>query len=95
MLTSCFPESRSSLSDPYRAMWSTADEQGATSRVSQVDRSDQVQDRYSLCLISSLAIAASMCFIPPASRISFVEKLVWHPAPFQSPSLTIFGWNVT
>jgi hypothetical protein len=29
-------------------------------------------------------MAASMYFMPPSTRISLVEKLLWRPAPFQS-----------
>ncbi len=32
--------------------------------------------------------------MPPSSLMGFVEKLVWAPAPFQSPSIG-FGSRVT
>ena len=32
--------------------------------------------------------------MPLGSRIAFVEKLVWHPAPFQSPGIG-FGLKLT
>ncbi|KAK5634399.1 hypothetical protein RRF57_010112 [Xylaria bambusicola] len=30
--------------------------------------------------------------MPPSTRISLVEKLVWRPAPFQSPGIGL-GWT--
>ena len=41
-----------------------------------------------MCLmwcLESLSMAFSMSVKPPASRMDLVEKLVWAPAPFQSP----------
>ena len=35
-------------------------------------------------------MAASMAFMPPGFLIGSVEKLVWAPAPFQSPWIYIF-----
>ena len=40
--------------------------------------------------ISCLSMAASMAFMPPGFLIGSVEKLVWAPAPFQSPWIYIF-----
>ena len=48
----------------------------------------------SLCLACSCLQALIMCSNPPFLRIAHVEKLVWHPDPFQSPKYGL-GWNET
>mmetsp|Transcript_9097 Transcript_9097/g.18162 ORF Transcript_9097/g.18162 Transcript_9097/m.18162 type:complete len:201 (+) Transcript_9097:3-605(+) len=44
------------------------------------------------CAMPYLSHASVMAFKPPSSRIFFVEKLVWQPAPFQFPGMG-FGSN--
>jgi hypothetical protein len=46
------------------------------------------------CLAPSFLMALSITARPPALRIFSVEKLVWQPAPFQSPGMG-FGSSVT
>ena len=43
--------------------------------------------------VSYLSIAASMAFMPPGFLIGSVEKLVWAPAPFQSPWIHFYHFH--
>jgi len=46
----------------------------------------------SLCLAANFGMATSMMYYnPPSALVELVEKLVWHPDPFQSPLSIGFG----
>eukprot|EP00238_Polyblepharides_amylifera_P015063 CAMPEP_0196584912 /NCGR_PEP_ID=MMETSP1081-20130531/48972_1 /TAXON_ID=36882 /ORGANISM="Pyramimonas amylifera, Strain CCMP720" /LENGTH=47 /DNA_ID= /DNA_START= /DNA_END= /DNA_ORIENTATION= len=40
-----------------------------------------------MCRVSRYPMCSWMTAQPPGMRVALVEKLVWHPAPFQSPGI--------